>query len=108
MTEGSTPEPQESISAVLADLWTKRRPDVVSDLGALQASVDDAIRFPNDRGHRDRAITIAHRLHGALGVFGFSAHKDRLADIETELRSDSAITGSVTEAVQAVLRELPD
>lgn len=107
MAEGSTPEPQDPVTTVLADLWAKRRPEVESDLGTLQALIEEVIRTPNDQGCRNQAIAIAHRLHGALGVFGFTAQKNRLADIETELRSESTVTTSVVTAVEMVLGELP-
>lgn len=107
MAEGSTPEPQDPVATVLADLWAKRRPEVVSDLGILQTLVEDSMLTPNDREHREKAIALAHRIHGALGVFGFSTEKDRLADIETELRNDSVVTASMVAAVETVRRELP-
>lgn len=107
MLEGSTPGPQDPIATVLGDLWAKRRPEVVSDLGKLLALVEDAVRTPRDRRYRDEAIVIAHRLHGALGVFGWTTDKDRLADIETRLRNDSEIAETLIAAVESALRELP-
>ncbi|MGA0878425.1 MAG: Hpt domain-containing protein [Ilumatobacteraceae bacterium] len=107
MAERSTIEPQDPVAAVLADLWIKRRPELVSDLSALRARLDDLVRAPKDRVHRARATALAHRLHGAFGVFGFTAVKIRIGEIETALRNGSEITTSTVAAVETLLRELP-
>lgn len=107
MADGSTSEPPDPVSAVLTDLWTKRRPEVVADLSALRSLLEILMRAPDDRVERTRATAIAHRLHGALGVFGFAEVKAHIAEIEAGLRDESAVTSSTVAALEAVIRELP-
>jgi len=48
-------------------------------------------------------ITLAHRLHGTAGTYGFTAVSDAAGDVERAAREG----GDVAAAVEALVRALP-
>lgn len=106
---GSTNPPGDP-HAALAALWAERRPEVVADLESLRALLSDLRQTPDSAAQRARAVTLAHRIHGALGVFGHDEAKSRLALIEAALRAEPLtleILDSTIGTVDAAVAVLP-
>lgn len=81
-------------------MWSTRRPEVLADLDTLLRLVGELSVTPDGADPRDRAVALAHRLHGALGVFGFSGVRSLMAEVEAALR------GQDTRDVAAILAEV--
>lgn len=111
----SKPPPERSsddsasvaISEALRALWHKRRPEVVADLEALLALLDDLARRADLTHDIAAAQAMAHRLHGTFGVFGWTVLKNELGAIEQALLAGDVAFGDHVNAVQRVLAELP-
>lgn len=102
MATGSTFDPStpDTPDGVLAAMWSTRRPEVLADLDTLRELVDDLSESPDDPDLQDRAVSLAHRLHGTVGVFGFSEARSLMAEAEAALRDRSS------RDVAAILAEL--
>lgn len=107
MATGSTPDPStpDTPEGVLAAMWSTRRPEVLADLDTLLRLVADLETTPEGADLRDRAVSLAHRLHGAVGVFGFSEARSLMAEAEAALRDRS--TRDVAAIVAELRRTLP-
>lgn len=86
-------------------MWSARRPEVLADLDTLLRLIADLEASPEATDLRGQAASLAHRLHGALGVFGFSEPRSLMADAEAALRASDAC--DVTSIVARVRRTLP-
>ena len=107
MSTGSTPDPStpNTPDGVLAAMWSTRRPEVLADLDRLRELVDDLAERPDDPDRQDRAVSLAHRLHGTVGVFGLSEARSLMAEAEAALRGQT--TRDVTAIIDAARRTLP-
>jgi chemotaxis protein histidine kinase CheA len=101
MATGSTPDSPDD---VLAAMWSARRPEVLADLVTLRKFVVDLAASPNDLDLQGRAVSLAHRLHGTVGVFGLSEARSLMAEAEAALRGQT--TRDVTAIIDAVQRTL--
>ncbi len=72
--------------AGLADLWHRRRADLLATAEVLVEALEDA----STSEALDAAVDAAHRLAGTLGLFGLGRASDLAAGIEHELRTDRA------------------
>jgi HPt (histidine-containing phosphotransfer) domain-containing protein len=90
--------PNDKIDILLADLWRKNLPTLRDrlDLLDLIASRASSGSIPPDS--RDEAISIAHKLSGSLGMFGYQQGTEIAAKIERILKA----------AVPEDLATLPD
>jgi hypothetical protein len=109
--QGPSDEPARSeVTDVLWDLWQKRRPEVIADLERLIILLTDLRDSPETDKSRiescAKTAALVHQLHGAFGVFGWSALKERLGAVEQALADNSLIHDHIA-AVQSVLSELP-
>jgi hypothetical protein len=109
--QGSSDEPARSeVADVLWDLWQKRRPEVIADLERLITLLTDLSNSPDtDESLIEscaKTAALVHQLHGAFGVFGWSALKARLGAVEQALVVNSPNHDHIA-AVQSVLSELP-
>ncbi|MFM8481989.1 MAG: Hpt domain-containing protein [Actinomycetota bacterium] len=107
MSTGSTPEPStpNTPDGVLAAMWSTRRPEVLADLDTLRQFVVDLAARCEDPDLPGRAVSLAHRLHGTMGIFGFSEARSLMAEAEAALRDRS--TRDVAAIVAEVRRTLP-
>lgn len=107
MSTGSTPDPStpNTPDGVLAAMWSTRRPEVLADLDTLRQFVVDLAARCDDPDLQGRAVSLAHRLHGTMGIFGFSEARSLMAEAEAALRDRS--TRDVAAIVGEVRRTLP-
>ena len=96
MSTGSAPD---GIAAALAELWTRRRPEVLMDLERLADLLEHLRSEPTSTSVIENAISLAHRLHGAFGVFGLTDQKRAMSDVETMLRSSSLTVDDVQSSI---------
>jgi len=104
---GSSKPSSGAISETLAALWQKGRPEVVADLQqliVLLSGLDG--QTATATGIAD-ATALAHRLHGAFGVFGWTALKDDLGTVEQSLVSGETAFIDLISTIQRVLASLP-
>ena len=117
MDIGSTAEPpvngalnaevSPEISDVLMALWRKRRPEVVADLEQLVVFLTELDQQAADADVHDRAVALAHQLHGVFGIFGWHDLKSQLGHVEQGLISAKPNINQLIIAVRWVASNLP-
>lgn len=81
----------DPLADVLAQTWATHAPAVLERLEVVRrALLADADGDLAD-GPRDEAVSAAHKLAGALGMYGFAAASDLAA------RAGAALTGSADD-----------
>ncbi|HEU4634676.1 MAG TPA: Hpt domain-containing protein [Edaphobacter sp.] len=85
MTPISQPDPE--IFALLEDLWRRHLPSTRERLELLQEAVDMAVAGTLDEEKRNEAQSVAHKLAGNLGMFGYKEAGEIAAEIEHHLKT---------------------
>jgi HPt (histidine-containing phosphotransfer) domain-containing protein len=79
----------EEIDSLLADLWQRHLPTLHERLDILDRTASEAATGALAEPSRAGALSIAHKLSGNLGMFGYH-HAGKIAsDIELILRTPS-------------------
>lgn len=79
--------PSDQIDTLLADLWQKNLPTLRERLDLLDLIASTASSGTIPAASRDEAITIAHKLSGSLGMFGYQQGTEIAAKIERILKA---------------------
>ena len=77
----------DQINTLLADLWRKNLPTLRERLDLLDLIASSASSGTIPSASRDEAITIAHKLSGSLGMFGYQQGTEIAAKIERILKA---------------------
>jgi HPt (histidine-containing phosphotransfer) domain-containing protein len=77
----------DQINTLLADLWHKNLPTLRERLDLLDLIASSASSGTIPAASRDEAITIAHKLSGSLGMFGYQQGTEIAAKIERILKA---------------------
>lgn len=68
----------------------------------------DLAGSPHDEAVRVEAAAVTHRLHGAVGVFGFEVVAGQLAELEIRLGDGSPADAAMVDTVLTVIRHLAE
>jgi HPt (histidine-containing phosphotransfer) domain-containing protein len=79
--------PVDKIDTLLADLWRKNLPTLRERLDLLEVIASSASSGTIPPDSRDEAISIAHKLSGSLGMFGYQQGTEIAAKIERILKA---------------------
>ena len=79
--------PVDKIDTLLADLWRKNLPTLRERLDLLDLIAASASSGTIPPDSRDEAISIAHKLSGSLGMFGYQQGTEIAAKIERILKA---------------------
>ncbi|MEG9436185.1 Hpt domain-containing protein [Edaphobacter sp. HDX4] len=80
MNPGSQPDPE--IFALLQDLWQRHLPSTRERLELLEQAVHKAVSNTLDEDTRVEAQSVAHKLSGNLGMFGYKDAGEIAGEIE--------------------------
>ena len=95
----------DQINTLLADLWTKNLPTLRERLDLLDLIASSASSGTIPSASRDEAITIAHKLSGSLGMFGYQQGTEIAAKIERILKAALPEDLATLPALAADLRK---
>ncbi len=78
----SNPDPAalDNARALLKQLWSKHKDAIFERVSALETASRDAVAL--DPKAREEARSVAHKLAGLLGTFGFAEGSDLARDSE--------------------------
>lgn len=83
--------------------WEKFKPKLAAQMAELEVQLQALFAAPRSTETRQRAEQMAHKLVGAVGVFGWKAGANLLRQIENQLQPDSPPTSQQLEwAIQQV------
>lgn len=83
------PDPPLSLSGAIQAIWQRSLPETRERIGLLQrAAAQLSENRTIDADLRAEVLTIAHKLAGSLGMFGFSASTEEARAIEAELSKE--------------------
>lgn len=99
-----------SLSAAVEAIWSRRRDDIVARVEVLETAVAALHADELEEAQRESAEREAHKLAGSLGTFGFVRGSELAREIEQVLGAPSGPGESdaplLAEAVLALEREL--
>jgi HPt (histidine-containing phosphotransfer) domain-containing protein len=76
----------EDLRSAIAAIWRKSIPQTRERLKLLQRAADDLVNSRTiDTEQRSEAASVAHKLAGSLGMFGFNDATDYARVIEVSL-----------------------
>jgi HPt (histidine-containing phosphotransfer) domain-containing protein len=101
MTPISQPDPE--IFALLEDLWKRHLPATRERLDLLQQAVQMAVAGTLDETKRDEAQTVAHKLSGNLGMFGYKEAGEIAGEIEHRFKT---LAPSATNELSTYMQRL--
>jgi HPt (histidine-containing phosphotransfer) domain-containing protein len=101
MTPISQPDPE--IFALLEDLWKRHLPSTRERLDLLQQAVQMAVAGTLDETKRDEAQTVAHKLAGNLGMFGYKEAGEIAGEIEHHFKT---LVPSATHELSVYMQRL--
>ena len=81
-------EADDTMAAVLAQLWEKNRPIVEERLATLDDAAAAAAAGGLNGDQRKEAAQAAHKLAGALGMYGYEEGTNVAREIDALLSSD--------------------
>ena len=99
----SSPSPQPKLSAALAAIWQRSRPQVLERLALLEQAAA-AHTLPETLRHE--AASTAHKLAGTLGMFGFPQGTELARQLEEQFERphpDPATLNQLTQTLREVL-----
>lgn len=101
----SEPTPEEKTRALLATLWQKNLPIVQERVAQLEEAADSMATGSLDAESRSAAADTAHKLSGALGMYGFPRGTELARTLEQMLSSEDALDALTLRELTAALRE---
>jgi HPt (histidine-containing phosphotransfer) domain-containing protein len=90
---------QEKTAALLAALWQKNRPIIDERLAALDATAAAAAAGSVNDTQRNEGQGAAHKLAGALGMYGFDEGTRIARELEVLLESGAAEPGQLSALI---------
>jgi HPt (histidine-containing phosphotransfer) domain-containing protein len=94
----------DQIDTLLAELWQKNLPTVRERLDLLDKFGAAASSGRLDEPTRIEALTIAHKLSGSLGMFGYQQGTEVASKMERILKSPTPETLTTLQALAVDLR----
>jgi len=102
----STKKPApDQIDTLLAELWQKNLPTLRERLDLLDRTASTAASGSLAETSRNEALTIAHKLSGSLGMFGYQQGTQIAARIEHILKAPTAKDLATLPMLAADLRK---
>ena len=100
------------VRAALERVWHDSRPEAMSRLALLERFLDELRLGRMDKSNLSTALSAAHRLSGALGMFGMDEGSACAAEIEALLgcptRIDDTILAKLVRRLREVMEKGPD
>lgn len=90
-------EAEDKMAAVLAQLWQKNRPIVEERLATLDRASAAAASGRLSSDLRKEAAQAAHKLAGALGMYGYEEGTNIAREIDALLSSDAPSVAQLAE-----------
>ena len=81
------PNAEAEISALLAELWQRHLPSTRERLDVLDRAAHSASTSKLEESQRAEAQSVAHKLTGNLGMFGYPAAGALAGEIEEILKT---------------------
>lgn len=94
--EPAAPNPDDEVCARLRSIWQRNLPALRTQLDLLTAAAAQAL--PGET--RAEAESIAHKLAGSLGMFGYAEGTALARQIETALGTSSPDSRNLPQLVQ--------
>ena len=82
-----TDNANQEIETLLAELWQRHLPTLHSRLALLERAAKSASTGVLAETPREEALSIAHKLSGNLGMFGYQQAGDIASEIEQIFRA---------------------
>lgn len=101
MTPISQPDPE--IFELLEELWRRHLPSTRERLDLLQEAVDMAVAGTLDDEKRNEAQSVAHKLSGNLGMFGYKEAGELAGEIEHHFKT---LVPSATHELNVYMQRL--
>jgi HPt (histidine-containing phosphotransfer) domain-containing protein len=95
----------DQIDTLLADLWKKNLPTVRERLALLDRIASTAASGTLAEDTRLEALTVAHKLSGSLGMFGYQQGTQIAASIERILKEPTPQDLATLTVLAADLRQ---
>lgn len=97
---------EEKVRAALKKVWLESRPQALERVVTLERLAEALRSGTPDERSREAALAAAHRLSGALGMFGFGEASSCAAEIESLLAGGLSQDGVTFAQLVARLRTL--
>ena len=96
--------PADQTKKLIAELWERNQPLILERLDLLDAAAAAAQSGSLPEEQRAEAESVAHKLSGSLGMFGYQGGTSIAQVLEAELQSQSP-DGSKLSALARELRD---
>jgi DNA-binding response OmpR family regulator/HPt (histidine-containing phosphotransfer) domain-containing protein len=96
----------KQIDTMLTGFWERFKPSFLLQLKTLEQATDAAYSQGLDSELREKAIQDAHRLAGALGIFGYSTGSPMAKEVERLLRQSIKPNSDEAEMLKHLVRSL--
>lgn len=108
MSENHQPQQaSDRARALLSDMWTVRRSEVVVDMARLREMLQSLVESPHETVLRTHAQRLAHQMVGVLGVFGLTDIKNLMARVDIELSDADTQMDRLIMLVDDIVARLP-
>lgn len=101
-----TKDDEGKIEALLADLWQSQLPLLQERLDLIDRTAAEASTGALSEASRTEALSIAHKLSGSLGMFGYQQGTDTARAIEQILKAPTPETLGRLDSLATRLREI--
>jgi HPt (histidine-containing phosphotransfer) domain-containing protein len=95
----------QEIETLLADLWQRHLPTLHRRLAVLERAATAASTGILAEAPREEALSIAHKLSGNLGMFGYQHAGDIASEIEQIFRAPTPVKLTQLTALTRKLRQ---
>lgn len=96
---------EEKTKALLATLWQKNLPIVEERIELLEAAANATVTGSLTLESRTDAIATAHKLAGALGMYGFPRGTELARNLEHQLEAEESLDPLTLRELTSALRE---
>lgn len=103
----NAPPPDPATAAMIAEIWERMRPLLLTRLDALDEAASEHAAGTLSAEGRAEAESTAHKLAGSLGLYGYTEggqHARRLEQRLQALAADPAAEGPSLAELAAALR----
>lgn len=100
------PNTELEVQALLADLWRRHLPSMHERLHVLDRAARSVTAGQLPDAQREEAQSIAHKLAGNLGMFGYQQAGSIASDIEQALKEHTPETLNQVPPLTQHLREV--
>lgn len=97
---------EEKVRAALKRVWLDSRPEALERLATLERFSENLRSSISNQTAREGALAAAHRLSGALGMFGYHEASACASEIESTLAGGPSPDGSRLAELVTRLRGL--